>query len=58
MDGADTLNGTPFDLVICDMLAPAQDGVETMQQIREMDPTIPIIAISGAFGSERDPFDI
>ena len=57
-DGIDALIDTHFAVVICDMLMPVQDGIETIQQIRELDAKIPIIAISGARGGESfSPLD-
>jgi CheY-like chemotaxis protein len=38
------------DLVITDLLMPQQEGIETIQQIREVDESLPIIAISGMWG--------
>ena len=58
MEGMVALAHTRFDLVICDMLMPVQDGIETIQQIRELDAKIPIIAISGARGGDNfSPLD-
>jgi two-component system, chemotaxis family, chemotaxis protein CheY len=34
------------DLIITDIFMPEQEGVETIRQIRELDPSIPIIVIS------------
>ena len=50
LDGIDALIRTRFDLVITDLLMPIQEGIETIQRVRELDSAIPIIAISGAFG--------
>jgi DNA-binding response OmpR family regulator len=36
------------DLVICDLIMPRRNGVETIQQIRREAPTMKIIAISGS----------
>ena len=36
-----------FDLVITDLYMPEQDGIETIQQLRDMDPACRILAISG-----------
>ena len=38
------------DLVITDIIMPGQEGIETIQQIREIDEALPIIAISGMWG--------
>jgi CheY-like chemotaxis protein len=35
------------DLVITDLVMPGQEGIETIQQIVDIDATVPIIAISG-----------
>src|SRR5258708_6294685 len=35
------------DLVITDMIMPHLDGIETIRVLRDLDPTVPIIAISG-----------
>src|SRR5258708_36157006 len=35
------------DLVITDMIMPHCDGIETIGVLREIDSTVPIIAISG-----------
>jgi CheY-like chemotaxis protein len=39
------------DLVITDLVMPEQEGIETIQQIRELDESLPIIAISGMWGT-------
>jgi CheY-like chemotaxis protein len=40
------------DLVITDLFMPHQDGIETIQALRELHPALPIVAISGAFGGQ------
>lgn len=42
-----------IDLVLCDMLMPEMDGIETIQNLRRLYPAIPIIAMSG--GGAVDP---
>lgn len=37
----------PFDLVITDIIMPDQDGIETITALRERNPEIKIIAVSG-----------
>lgn len=37
----------PADLVITDLFMPDQDGIETIQQLRDEFPTCRILAISG-----------
>lgn len=53
LDGIDALIRTRFDLVITDLLMPIQEGIETIQRVRELDASIAIIAISGAFGQDN-----
>lgn len=36
-----------FDLVICDIVMPHQDGFETIGKIHRYKPTLPVIAMSG-----------
>ena len=36
------------DLVICDLIMPRRNGVDTIQQIRRESPAMKIIAISGS----------
>src|SRR5262249_22241264 len=37
----------PFDLVICDVLMPNKDGLETMRDIRRISARLPIITMTG-----------
>lgn len=37
----------PVDMVICDLIMPVQEGIETITQFREEFPEVGIIAISG-----------
>jgi DNA-binding response OmpR family regulator len=36
-----------MDVIILDMLLPEQSGLEVIRALREVDPAVPIIAISG-----------
>jgi CheY-like chemotaxis protein len=37
----------PRDLVITDLVMPEKDGLETIMELRRLDPSIRIIAVSG-----------
>ena len=37
----------PVDLVITDLIMPEMEGIETIHRLRQLSPTVPIIAISG-----------
>jgi DNA-binding response OmpR family regulator len=45
---------TQVDLVVTDIIMPEKEGLSTIQELRKMNPTIPIIAVSGGgrIGSE------
>ena len=42
-----------FDLLIVDIFMPGMDGLETMKQVHEYRPSVPIIVISGHGFSAR-----
>lgn len=42
-----------FDLVITDIYMPRQEGLETLQQLRQEFPDLPVIAVSGG-GARQD----
>jgi CheY-like chemotaxis protein len=54
-DGIEELAHYRFDLVITDVMMPRQDGIETIQRIRELDAKLPIVAISGSGTEEFSP---
>jgi CheY-like chemotaxis protein len=49
--GIESFASTRPDLVITDMIMPELDGIETIRALRDLDPSVPIIAISGGSGS-------
>lgn len=53
--GVDAVMEDHVELVITDLFMPDQEGIETIQQIREIDSVMPIIAISGSGGDEDSP---
>lgn len=45
----------PVDLVITDIWMPDKDGLEVIRELRQITPTLPMIAMSG--GSSRGQLD-
>jgi len=45
--GVEVQKSTPVDLLICDLIMPVQEGIETITQFKNDFPHIGIIAISG-----------
>jgi DNA-binding NtrC family response regulator len=45
--GVQLQQNTPVDLLICDLIMPVQEGIETITQFKNDYPEIGIIAISG-----------
>lgn len=41
------LNENPIDIVITDVVMPLMDGIELIQRVREYDPTVKVVFISG-----------
>ena len=48
------VRNSPYDLVFIDAVMPGIDGVETLEQIRQMTPEAKAVIITGALGSELE----
>jgi CheY-like chemotaxis protein len=46
-DGLRHFQQQHFDLVICDVFMPNKEGIETLKELRQLDPVVPIIMMSG-----------
>lgn len=48
-----------FDLVLCDILMPGREGLETIRDLRKDHPTTKVIAMSGGLGlTGMDPLRV
>jgi CheY-like chemotaxis protein len=45
--GIEAVRAGSFDLVIVDLFMPGIDGLQTTKAIRQLNPTMPVIAVSG-----------
>jgi CheY-like chemotaxis protein len=45
--GCELFHAQPADLVLTDLIMPGQEGIETIMQLRQTQPDLPIIAMSG-----------
>ena len=53
--GVESFKSRPCDLVITDLVMPVKDGINTILEIRQLVPDLPILAVSGggAIAKER-----
>jgi DNA-binding NtrC family response regulator len=68
----DAARERPFDLAITDMRMPDMNGIETLTALKELDPTIEVVVVTGyaseqtaaecirrgAYGYLRKPFEL
>lgn len=55
VEGLKKFRASPADLVICDLIMPEMEGMETIQELLRIRPNLKIIAISG--GGRVNPLD-
>jgi CheY-like chemotaxis protein len=46
-DGLRRFQQQHSDLVICDVFMPEKEGIETLKELRQLDPVVPIVMMSG-----------
>lgn len=51
VEGMNVFEQNDIDIVITDIMMPSQDGVETIRALKERDPSLRAIAITGYRGS-------
>jgi two-component system NtrC family response regulator len=49
----DILRSEPIDLVLTDVMMPGMDGIELLEQIKELDPTLPVMVMTAHGSVER-----
>jgi two-component system cell cycle sensor histidine kinase/response regulator CckA len=49
-EAIESVRNRPVDLVLCDLVMPEKEGLETIQQLRASHPGMKVVAVSGAFG--------
>lgn len=47
MEALECLEREPYDVVVLDHRMPGMDGVETLQRLRVLQPSLPVILLSG-----------
>jgi CheY-like chemotaxis protein len=56
LEGARLWRDAPADLVVLDIHMPEMDGIELLVQLRSLNPTVPILMVSG--GSQTHRYDL
>jgi len=46
-EAIDKVKGEPYDAIILDLLMPDMDGLETLKQLKEVNPDLQIILLTG-----------
>ena len=54
--GVEIQRQTPVEMLICDLIMPGQEGIETITQFRKFFPDVCIIAISGGGQIDADSY--
>lgn len=54
-EGIDKFKAGTFDLVVCDIVMPNREGIETIRELRHLSEHIPIVAMSGGLSPVQTP---
>jgi CheY-like chemotaxis protein len=54
--GLETYRKQPSDVVVTDIIMPDKEGIETIRDIRALDPNVRIVAISGGGRNQNSEF--
>jgi CheY-like chemotaxis protein len=46
-EAVEAFRGQPADLVLCDVFMPEKDGLQTIRELRALEPGLKVIAMSG-----------
>ena len=61
-DGVEAIQAAracPYDVVLCDVFMPRQDGIQTLRQLRQELPGLPVVSMSaGGFGGKVDMLSV
>jgi len=53
-EGLELFKQTPVDLVICDIIMPEKEGLETIREMKRLSPDMKILAMSGGGRASSD----
>jgi CheY-like chemotaxis protein len=53
-EGLDAFRRQPADLVVTDLVMPQQGGLEIVRALRQLDPVLRIIVVSGVIGASAE----